>query len=238
MANYKDLFDRNSIGLNIDISTLCNAGCPQCHRTNPDGLGSMDFLPLMSVDLETFKKYYSPKNLKHVNNINLCGTWGDPIMNRDFLKIIQYLVDHSSCRINIATNGSMRQEDFWWELAAIGKKRLSIVFAIDGSTQEIHELYRYSTDLDKILNNMKMVSAGGGFVGIFTVVFKHNEDDLENIWELGKKYGAMSMRYIPSNRFGGRESTMYRRGNGHFTLEPSKKVTEEGRFDLHKMSMA
>ena len=40
----------------LEISTFCNAGCPQCHRTNPDGLDKADWLPLVNWNIEQFKK--------------------------------------------------------------------------------------------------------------------------------------------------------------------------------------
>ena len=39
-----------------DITTHCNAGCPQCDRTNPNGLKKVDWLPLISWSLDDFKK--------------------------------------------------------------------------------------------------------------------------------------------------------------------------------------
>ena len=44
----------------LEISTFCNAGCPQCHRTNPDGLDKADWLPLVNWSIEQFKKVYPP----------------------------------------------------------------------------------------------------------------------------------------------------------------------------------
>ena len=50
----------------LDISTYCNAACPQCHRTDRKGLGKIDWLPLIFWDLDKFKRAYSPKDvLRH-----------------------------------------------------------------------------------------------------------------------------------------------------------------------------
>ena len=32
-------WDYKNLHVFLDVSTYCNAGCPQCHRTNPEGLG-------------------------------------------------------------------------------------------------------------------------------------------------------------------------------------------------------
>ena len=67
-----------SRGLNVflDISTYCNAGCPQCHRTDPNGLGKASWLPLIQWDLKTFKKAYNLEQYKvRYHSFEFCGTW-------------------------------------------------------------------------------------------------------------------------------------------------------------------
>ena len=57
MRDYSEIYDKGDLGLWVDITTYCNASCPQCHRTNPDGLGKANWLPLLQWDIKTFKKY-------------------------------------------------------------------------------------------------------------------------------------------------------------------------------------
>ena len=64
------LWNPSDIKVFLDISTFCNAGCPQCHRTNSNGLGKVDWLPLVQWDLATFQKAFSPEDLKYINKIN------------------------------------------------------------------------------------------------------------------------------------------------------------------------
>ena len=46
------MYKLKKIDVFLDISTFCNAGCPQCHRTNPDGLEKADWLPLINWSFE------------------------------------------------------------------------------------------------------------------------------------------------------------------------------------------
>jgi len=183
----------------LDVSTYCNAACPQCHRTNPNGLGKADWLPLLQWNLETFKKVF-PVPSRH-QEYNFCGTWGDPAMNKDILPIVQYITDNSKSKIVMDTNGAMRDEEFWWELGCVGKEQLTVVFAVDGSTQEMHSKYRRKTDLSKVLNHMKELSSTSATVHALTIVFKHNEKHIAEISDLVKSYGAHLHKWLVTDRF-------------------------------------
>ena len=59
--NYDELYNKNELSLWLDISTHCNAKCPQCHRTDANGLQKVDWLPVIQWSTEEFKKA-----LKHI----------------------------------------------------------------------------------------------------------------------------------------------------------------------------
>ena len=184
----------------LDITTYCYAACHQCHRTNPNGLGKVDWLPLTQWSLEDFKKAFSPHNMLHIKNFNFCGTWGDPIMAKDILKICEYIIENSKCWIFINTNGSFRDEFWWTHLGYIIRDRGRVVFDVDGTTQEMHSHYRQKTDLDKILKNMKAYSEFG-FANAFTIIYKHNEDYLEDISKMLNDVCPIdNHQFVPSDR--------------------------------------
>ena len=87
--------------VSIGITNYCNAGCPQCHRTNPDGLGTFDWLPLTSWTLEDFKRAFP--TFENINIVEFCGIWGDPVMAKDIFEICEYIIDNSDCKIEILT---------------------------------------------------------------------------------------------------------------------------------------
>lgn len=206
--NYNDLYESDDLSLWLDISTHCNAGCPQCHRTNPDGLKKVDWLPVIQWSTNDFKNAFTPKDLTHINRIDICGTWGDPMMNKDIFEIVKYIMDNSDCDIIINTNGSIRNPDWWWKFGLLGKERITVMWAIDGITQSQHSLYRQDTDLDVVLDNMETFTLAGGISRVFTVVFKHNEKDMYNIAKVAKDRGAEDIFFVPSNRFK-RDHTKY-----------------------------
>lgn len=201
IQNYNKHYDEGKLRLFLDISTYCNAGCPQCHRTNPDGLEKADWLPLIQWSLEEFKTAFPPETLSNVEQFEFCGTWGDPMMNKDIYKICEYIIKESKSYIMINTNGSIRNSDWWWNFGVMGGKRISVVWALEGINQEMHSHYRRNTELNVILDNMEIFTQAGGRSEIFTVVFKHNEDYIFEIAQMAKERGCYSAFFVQSNRF-------------------------------------
>ena len=196
------------LGITIDISTYCNAKCPQCSRTNSDGLNKYDFLPLVHWTLPEIQLAYPADQLDCVDRINLCPTWGDAMMNPDVYDIVEHFLCNTKnfTEIRIHTNGSMRDEEFWWKFGFLAlkyrRKIFTVVFDIDGINQEMHSKYRRNTNLQKVLNNMKAFSDNGqSNVRSQTIVFKHNQDYLKEIGDLAKTYGSQSHTFIKSDRF-------------------------------------
>jgi len=196
----------NELTATVDLSTYCNASCPQCHRTDQEDISKKNYwLPLVQWSFETFKKRFPAQSLYRYRQIIFCGTWGDPMMNKDIMEIIRYVLSSNNKTIVIVnTNASLRDETWWWELGMIGYKyhhRLEVIFDVDGVTQEQHARYRVGTELDKVLTHMRAYTESGSIAKCFTIVFEHNQDDVEKIGELAKANGAISMYIQPSNRF-------------------------------------
>ena len=128
--------------VNIELTDKCNSRCPQCHRTDVHGLGKADWLPLVQWSLDDFKKAFSITTMYHIAEFELCGTWGDPMMNKDIFEICQYIIKYSFSKIKINTNGSIRNSEWWWNFGTLCGDRLTVVFDIEGVTQEQHTHYR------------------------------------------------------------------------------------------------
>ena len=52
----------------LDTTTYCNAKCPQCHRTNPNGLDKQDWLPHIQWSINDFKKAFPNEPVPPVIN--------------------------------------------------------------------------------------------------------------------------------------------------------------------------
>tara|TARA_A100001234_G_scaffold95217_1_gene83919 strand:- start:3692 stop:4426 length:735 start_codon:yes stop_codon:yes gene_type:complete len=190
----------------VDLSTFCNASCPQCHRTNQGNIQEkVPWLPLVQTDLNLFKKRFSLGQLKLYKELVYCGTWGDPFMAKEIYEICQYVLRFSDVYLTINTNGAMRNEDFWFNFGNLNNEfgpRINVTFAIDGYTEEQHAIYRRNTSLKTVLEHMDAyMECPQSKCTVFTVVFEHNENDVDKITQLAKEHGASEHHICPSNRF-------------------------------------
>jgi hypothetical protein len=184
--------------LHIELSTHCNAACPLCIRyyahtdiVRPD-------MPLVSISLETFKKYFSVDFIKNLNKILYCGTRGDPIMAKDCYEIIEYVYSlNPECEQILHTNGGIRTENFWskmGELSNKSKTKLRVTFSIDGLADTNH-LYRRNIDWERLMRNVKAYMANGGYGVWEMLLFKHNEHQEEEARHLARKeFGMQEFR--------------------------------------------
>ncbi len=198
------MWKNNNLKVMFDISTRCNAGCPQCHRTDTNNVSKkVSWLPDVVWSFENFKKAVPPKMAKDMKTADFCGTWGDPITNNDLIDIVKYLVtENPRINIDLNTNGSLRNEDWWWRLGVAGGRNLCVTFAVEGINQEMHEHYRQNTYLNKILENMRVVSNTLAFVKTQCLVWKHNENHLQEIEDMCIKNGSKSHVLMVTDRFG------------------------------------
>lgn len=186
----------------VDLSTYCNAACPQCHRTDPNGLGKVGWLPLVQWSLEEFKNTFSIEDMRKINRFEICGTWGDPFMCKDIYEILKYILDNSASNIQINTNGGMRNDEFWWNVGLLDNKRLQVIFDVDGINQEMHAHYRRKVDFEKLKSHIQCFTAAGGNALAHVIAFKHNEDHLYEILDMCyNELGVTSSFVQQSNRF-------------------------------------
>lgn len=193
--------DLKGVTVWLDISTFCNAACPQCHRTDPNGLDKMDWLPLKKWDLEEFVNAFPAGSMDRIGKFWLCGSWGDPLMSKDLLEMCKHIIDHSNATIHINTNGGLRSPSWWEKLGSYCGDRLLIYFDIDGINNEMHAKYRRGVELDKVLENMEAISNTPANVKAFIILFKHNENYTYDMMNLAKMYGANECYVIKSDRF-------------------------------------
>lgn len=214
------MYKLNNLTAWVDICTYCNAKCPQCHRTNKSNLNKEDWVPLLQWDLSCFKKAFPISDLVKYSKFELCGTWGDPMLNKDIYDIVSYIINNSDCRVHINTNGSVRDPDFWWNFGVLGGKRVEVWFAVEGIDNDMHTLYRVGTNLEIIKDNIQAYTSAGGLASIFTVVFKHNYNYLDDIFSMCKSWGVNGSHfYTKSDRFWNGPSHNYYINNKKYTLE-------------------
>ena len=215
------MYPNNVTNVHIELTDKCQASCPQCLR-NHFGGNDREFIQNIEITFEQFKQWFPLEFLAGLTNFYACGSLGDPAIAKDCLEILEYVrKNNSTCRIALHTNGSLKTTTWWKQLAnAIGDNS-TVVFAIDGFKGE-HEVYRRGTNWDKIIANAKAFIAAGGRARADCLVFKHNENRIEELKTYLLSIGFVDVNLKPTNRFYGDDGfpVQDRAGNREYVIHP------------------
>ena len=195
------MYSYNEIrAVHVELTSNCQASCPMCARNYHGGLENPDLI-VQDLDINFFKKIFSKDFLNQLHTITMCGNFGDPIIHKDLIPIIEYIVEgNSDIRIDLHTNGSARSITWWEKLAKALPKDHLVQFGIDG-LEDTHHLYRVGTSFTKILENAKAFISAGGLARWNFITFKHNEHQLDQARTLAKELRFDSFYEKQTSRF-------------------------------------
>ena len=230
--NYKDTYL-----VHVELSNRCNAACPLCPRYVNHSLKVNPELDLDSVSLESFKNWFPLDFVQKSKSWIFCGTNGDPMMAKDAYEILEYVIKNSKAKIQINTNGSIRDVKFWAKMGKLFAEPCEnsryVVFSVDG-LEDTNHIYRRNVKWDSVMKNMKSYVKSGGMAIWDFLIFKHNEHQLGEAEKLAKKIGAT---FSPKRPFGfeTHEPDVYQdlmvydeQGNFIYRIEPA---TEQFRLN-------
>ena len=212
MMPYKWVYEEIN-QVHVELSTHCNARCPMCPRhmrvwSNNNDNGTIPMtrpdLVLESITYENFVKWFPPEFMQNAHMFTFCGTHGDPMMCKDVLEITLY-VCNAGCSVTFNTNGGMRDEKFWKELAEILQINTTpwahrrVVFSIDG-LHDTNHLYRVNVPYEKAMRNAKTYIDAGGQASWDYLIFRHNEHQIEEAHKISKEMGFQF--FVPKKALG------------------------------------
>lgn len=175
--------------IHVELSSFCNASCPNCPR-NFMGGWEIPSLKKNTMDLQGFKRIFIPEFLKQLVQVRFCGNYGDPMMCVDLPRILQYIRDtNPNIFVVLNTNGGMQRREWWSDLAVQMQRGPGhVVFSIDGLETTNH-IYRRGVRWESLLQNVKSYLATGAKAYWEMLVFKHNEDQIQQAHELSQSLG-------------------------------------------------
>jgi len=172
-------------GLNIDITHRCPLECQRCQRF-------MSFtskgLKVTGADMlvEDFQKV-----INHFRHINFCGQVSDPVHHPKFVEFLQMTSEaKTSVSVHHASAGKPMN---WYPKAWKANNKARWWFGIDGLPHESH-IYRKNQDGEKLYkimcNAVKYLVQKPVWQYI---VFKYNEDHIEEAYDMAEKAGVEFM---------------------------------------------
>jgi MoaA/NifB/PqqE/SkfB family radical SAM enzyme len=184
----------------IEITTYCNAACPQCPR-NHSGKGINSRMPLCHLERSVIDRTFDVELCQRLRQIFFCGSYGDPIMHPEFLDILRDFRRKSpTLWLYMHTNGGVHDPAYWTEIAKIMNGYGQIDFGIDGLADTLH-LYRRNVKYDRVIENSQAFIAAGGRAQWNFIVFKHNQHQVSQVQQLAKDLGFFNVLIRKTGRF-------------------------------------
>lgn len=205
--------------LQIEPTTLCNLRCALCPVTAgmDRASGHMDF--------NLYKKIID--EIGDYVFLILLWDWGEPFLNPSIYEMISY-AKQKGIKLVSSTNGHLfTKMDQANKLVASGLD--SIIFAVDGISQETYEPYRQGGSLESVLQGIRTVVARKRdlksktpLINLRFIVMKHNEHEIPKLKELAKslEVDALTLKTLnPVNQDPYSENPSERRIHNEFLPE-------------------
>lgn len=181
--------------VSVEMTSRCNAACPQCPRTtNP-------ILPMSELTMDDIERIFTRDFCSQLDYVYMCGNFGDGMVSNTTLPAIKYFHRMGIPQVSFHTNGSGRSPDWWRDLAkAMTGENDHVVFGIDGLADTNH-LYRRNTNWDVIMQSVNaFIEAGGKAVWQY-LIFEHNQHQVDEARAFAEKLGFIRFTPLATSRF-------------------------------------
>ena len=188
----------NIKSIEFELTTDCNARCPQCAR-NYFGGYKWPTVPDTKLDLRWIKDKIPNWVYDRLDYIRLCGTYGDPVAHPDLLRIVEFFKERKVPLV-INTNGGLKTSRFWTNLAHLLTDEDKVYFGIDG-LEDTHDKHRINVSFNRVTNNLKAFNQAGGKSIVSFLIFEHNEHQVNDVKKLAFDLGASDFAVKSTSRF-------------------------------------
>jgi molybdenum cofactor biosynthesis enzyme MoaA len=180
------------IKLQFELSSMCNALCLGCVRTDTQTFNDKKFIipEKEYISFDVFKKILAAPEFSSVTHLEFCGTIDDPLMHPELLEFLSFAATVGKYNVHIHTNASLRNASYWTKLAEVLKKHKShsVKFSIDG-LEDTNHIYRQNTTWSKIMENAEAFIQAGGTASWQYLIFPWNQHQVMDAKALSVKMG-------------------------------------------------
>lgn len=207
---------KRDLSIHLEISSNCNSSCLYCGRFVGTRRGEVTDMinPHIQVgsdgnmSMEAIDNIFDEKVSNSLYKIVFTGAFGDAQLHPKLFDILKEIGTRTSGKImfDMETNGGMHSPEWWAELQGIISKHFNklsrIIFSIDGTDDETHQMYRRGVNWNKVIANAKSYIKSGGNATWQMIEFEHNKHQMELAKTMSEEFGFMSFEIRRSrNRF-------------------------------------
>jgi tetratricopeptide (TPR) repeat protein len=202
--------------VSVEITSRCNAACPQCPRT--DNL----ILPMAELKMEDIERIFPKEFCSQLDFVYMCGNYGDAMTSNTTIPAIEYWHRMGIPHIGLYTNGSGRNPEWWQAVAkAMTGEFDRVTFSIDGLA-DTNSIYRQNTNWDKIMQSVNSFIQAGGKAVWHYLIFEHNQHQVESARALAEELGFVEFVPKATSRFVAQELFTQQSANQQHQAENSQ----------------
>ena len=171
----------------IEPTNFCDLRCALCPVT--EGLKRAS----QHMEFATFKKLID--EIGAYLFLIILWDWGEPFLNPKVFEMISY-AKKRNIKLVSSTNGHIFAKEGYAE--KVVKSGLdSLIFAVDGTSQETYERYRERGDLNTVMKGIKRVVAAKRefrsrtpLINLRFIAMKHNEHEISGLQDFARSLGV------------------------------------------------
>ena len=179
----------------LEITQGCNCKCLHCYQ------GEEHFLTSDSLQLNDWLDIINQLKALNVSRVVVIG--GEPCIHKDISAILGALADNK-IMTTLFTNATYIDEKLFKTIITHADY-IKLKVSLYGKTKEIHDkITQVNGSFDKLVSNVKKLTARGVRVDVAVVVMRENQDQIDGIDKFIESLGAFYSKFdVIRNVFGG-----------------------------------
>jgi MoaA/NifB/PqqE/SkfB family radical SAM enzyme len=162
--------------------------------------GDYSFFKQVHLSEGFFDAFFPKEVAAQLQIASFSGNIGEPAMNKDLLNILRWFrKQNPNVFLEVYTNGSVQQEQWWKELGKIIGTNGNVIFALDG-LEDTNHIYRIAVKWHKLIENAKAYISTGATSTWQFIPFKHNQHQVELAEQMSRELGFTNFKIKISHR--------------------------------------